>query len=116
MSKLQEKPSALKREHPTLQKSKFIIFFLCLWVILPSWIHPDCESGYGSTNPIESGPNPDTDPDPQHCLRVYAKPIIWPHKRRTYLGASLGFRGEVPVHPGSHLKVQHAGLRVTYPG
>ncbi len=33
MSKLQEKPSALKREHPALQKIKFINFFLCLWVI-----------------------------------------------------------------------------------
>ncbi len=33
MSKLQEKPSALKREHPALQKMKFINFFLCLWVI-----------------------------------------------------------------------------------
>ncbi len=31
MSKLQEKPSSLKREHPALQK--FTIFFLCLWVI-----------------------------------------------------------------------------------
>jgi hypothetical protein len=27
MSKLQEKPSALKREHPALQKIKFINFF-----------------------------------------------------------------------------------------
>jgi hypothetical protein len=60
--------------------------------------------------------NPDPDPDPQNCLRVYAKPIISPHKRTTYLGASLGFRGKVSVHPGPHLKVQHAGLRVTYPG
>jgi hypothetical protein len=33
MSKLQEKPSALKREHPALQKMKFINFFLCLWII-----------------------------------------------------------------------------------
>jgi hypothetical protein len=33
MSKLQEKPSALKREHPALQKMNFVNFFLCLWVI-----------------------------------------------------------------------------------
>jgi hypothetical protein len=31
-SNLQEKPSALKREHPTLQKRKFIHFFLFLLV------------------------------------------------------------------------------------
>jgi hypothetical protein len=30
MSKLQEKP---KREHPALQKKKFINYFLCLWAI-----------------------------------------------------------------------------------
>ncbi len=33
MSKLHEKPSALKREYPALQKMKFINFFLSLWVI-----------------------------------------------------------------------------------
>jgi hypothetical protein len=32
-AKLQEKPSALKREHPALKKMKFTKFFLCLWVI-----------------------------------------------------------------------------------
>jgi hypothetical protein len=32
MSKIQRKPSALKREHPALQKMKFSNFFLCLWV------------------------------------------------------------------------------------
>jgi hypothetical protein len=30
-SKLQQKPSALKREHPALQKMKFIIFFKFFW-------------------------------------------------------------------------------------
>jgi hypothetical protein len=30
MSNLQEKPSALKREHPALQKKKFINFYLYL--------------------------------------------------------------------------------------
>jgi hypothetical protein len=42
MSKLQEKPSAPKREHPALQKIKFIIFFYV----------------YGSI----ANPDPDTDP------------------------------------------------------
>ncbi len=32
-SQLQEKPSAPKREHPAIQKMKFINFFLFLWVI-----------------------------------------------------------------------------------
>ncbi len=32
-SKLQEKPSALKREHPALKNMKFLKLFLFLWVI-----------------------------------------------------------------------------------
>ncbi len=45
---------------------KFINFFLVLWVIFALLDpYPDCESGYGSRNTIESGSNPDTDPDPQ---------------------------------------------------
>jgi hypothetical protein len=59
MSKLQKKPSALKRGHPTLQNMNFYNFFLLLWVIFvlldPD---PDSESGSGSTGPIESGSNP----------------------------------------------------------
>ena len=34
MSTLQEKTSALKREHPAIQNMKFLNFFLFLWVIL----------------------------------------------------------------------------------
>jgi hypothetical protein len=30
---------------------------------------PDTESGYGSTEVTESGPNPNPIPDPKHCLR-----------------------------------------------
>ena len=60
-SKLQEKPSALKREHQTLPKMKCINFFLFSGSFLPSWIRiaiPDPDTG----NPLN--PNP----DPQHCL------------------------------------------------
>jgi hypothetical protein len=32
-SKLQEKSSALKKEHPALQNMKFLYFFLFWWVI-----------------------------------------------------------------------------------
>ncbi len=67
MSKLQEKTTALKKEHLALQKMKFINFFLCLRVIFaPLDPDPDCESesAYGSRDPIESGSNPD--PDREH--------------------------------------------------
>ncbi len=60
MSKLQEKPAAHKRGHPTLQNMNF---FLLLWVIF-ALLSPDPDSGSGSTGPIESGSNPDPDPKP----------------------------------------------------
>jgi hypothetical protein len=73
MFRLQKKLSALKTEHPALEKMKLINFFLCFWVIfalLDPDPDPDCESGsgYGSRGHIESRSNPDrdTDPDPQH--------------------------------------------------
>jgi hypothetical protein len=59
MSKLQEKPSALKKENPALQKIKFINFFYVCESFLLSWIRI-------------AKPDPDTDPgtpmnpDPQH--------------------------------------------------
>jgi hypothetical protein len=69
MSKVQKKPSALKRGHPTLQNMNFYKFFLLLWVIFALLDpDPDPESGSGSTGPIESGSNPD--PDPKPCLRI----------------------------------------------
>jgi hypothetical protein len=65
MSKLQKKPSALKRGHPTLQNRNFHQFFLLLWVIF-ALLDQDSESG--STGPIDSGSNPDPDPDPKPCF------------------------------------------------
>ncbi len=58
MPKLQEKPSALKREHPALQNMKILYFFQFLWVIFAP-LDPDPDpatqinadpygSGYGS--------------------------------------------------------------------
>jgi hypothetical protein len=47
MYMLQEKPSALKREHPALQKLKFINFFLFLWVIFTP-LDPDPDHPVGS--------------------------------------------------------------------
>jgi hypothetical protein len=64
-SKLQKKPSALKRGHPTFKNMNFYN-----WVIF-ALLDPesDSESRSGSTDPIESGSNPDPlsrlNPDPQ---------------------------------------------------
>jgi hypothetical protein len=51
MYKLQEKPSTLKREHPTLQKIKFSIF-------VGHFCPPGSGSGSVSTDLIVSGSNP----------------------------------------------------------
>jgi hypothetical protein len=57
--KLQEKPLALKREHPEIQNMKFLYFFLLLWVIFAL---------------LDPNPDPATqmnaDPDPQPCQKV----------------------------------------------
>ncbi len=68
MSKLQ-KPSVLKREHPSLQTMKYLHFFQLLCVIF-ALLDPDLDSGYGSgsTDLIESGSN--TDPDPKSCVTL----------------------------------------------
>jgi hypothetical protein len=54
--KLQEKPLALKREHPALQNMKILYFFLSLWVIF-ALLDPDPATQM----------NKDSDPEPQHC-------------------------------------------------
>jgi hypothetical protein len=70
-SKLQKKPSALKREHPALQNMKFLNFFLLLSVIF-DLLDPDSEYGSGSADLSESGPN--TDPDPKHWWPLHSRP------------------------------------------
>ncbi len=53
--------------HPTLQNMNFSKKSLLLWVIFALLdLDPDSESGFGTTDPIESGSNPatDTDSDP----------------------------------------------------
>jgi hypothetical protein len=53
MPKIQEKPSALKREHPVLKNMKILNIFLFLWVIF-ALLDPDpdlqFECGSGSSN------------------------------------------------------------------
>jgi len=56
MPKLQEKPSALKREHPALQKMKILSFFLYFGSFSPSWIRIRIRNLYA---------DPDTDPTAQ---------------------------------------------------
>jgi hypothetical protein len=77
MPKLQEKPSALKREHPALQKMKILSFFSIFWVHF-------CPPGSGSAicmriririqqlklMRFHADPDPDTDPDPKPCPHV----------------------------------------------
>ncbi len=62
-SKLQEKPSAMKKRHPAFQNMKFLYFFLFLWVIfaLPD---PYSGSGSGFTDLIKFGSYTDPDPNP----------------------------------------------------
>ncbi len=48
MSKLQEKPKALKREYPVLQKWSLLTFLWVIFVLLNMDLDPACESGYGS--------------------------------------------------------------------
>jgi hypothetical protein len=63
-SKLQEKPSALKREHPALQQLKFISFFS---IFVSHFCLPGSGSGSHRVRiPIESGSN--SDPDPDHWM------------------------------------------------
>jgi hypothetical protein len=51
--RLQENPSALKREHPALQHMKFLYFFLFLWVIF-ALLDPDSASQINA-DPCGSG-------------------------------------------------------------
>jgi hypothetical protein len=64
MSMLQPfQPSALKREHPALQKMNFVIFFLwLLWVIFAL---PDPDPYRDPGTPLYSDPIRIPDPDPQ---------------------------------------------------
>jgi hypothetical protein len=73
---LQEKPSALKREHPVLKNMKILDFLQFLWVIF-ALLDPDPATQINA--------DPDTDPDPKPCwqeplrlLPVYK--VIW-HNR-----------------------------------
>jgi hypothetical protein len=63
--KLQEKPSARKREHPALQKMKILSFFLFFGVIF-AWIRIRIRNWYADPDPAaQITADPDTDPDPK---------------------------------------------------
>jgi hypothetical protein len=67
MSRLQKKPPAHKKGHPTLQNMNFFYFLWVIFALLDP--DPDPYSNYGSgsesNGPIEYGSNTDTDPDPK---------------------------------------------------
>jgi hypothetical protein len=93
-SKLLDKPSDLKREHPALQKMKFINCFLFLWAVFALLDpDPDCESrsGYGSRDPIEFGSNPY--PDPQHCRK---RLLSFFHFTGKETGYGMAFNQSIP--------------------
>jgi hypothetical protein len=63
----QEKPSALKREHPVLKNMKILDFFLFCGSFLPSWIR--IRNLNADPDPAtQINADPDTDPDPKPCL------------------------------------------------
>jgi hypothetical protein len=57
ITKVQEKPSVLSREHPALPKKGNSLTFLFVCGSFFALLDPDCEpgSGYGSRDPPESG-------------------------------------------------------------
>jgi hypothetical protein len=64
--KLQEKPSALKRDHPALKKMKILSFFLFLGSFWPSWIRIRIRNLYADPDPDPAAQiNADPDPDPK---------------------------------------------------
>jgi hypothetical protein len=82
MSKLQKKPSALKRGHPTLQNMNFYKFFLLLWVTF-ALLDPD------------PGPLTRLNPDP---IRIRNPAFKLPTVRmRPSVCAVLGGVGETAV-------------------
>jgi hypothetical protein len=61
MPKLQEKPSAHKREHPVLKNMKILDFFYFCGLFLPSWIRIRIR-------------NLNADPDPDPATQINADP------------------------------------------
>ncbi len=91
---LQEKPSALKREHPALQNMKILYFFSII-------VGHFCPTGSGSGSailmriririqqPKLMRIHADPDPDPKPCIIYYAISVFCKKNRRTGVGLSL---------------------------
>jgi hypothetical protein len=74
-SKLQEKPSDVKREHPALHMN-FPNFFVIFWVILPSWIriqptNIQCGSGSSTLTPCPLVHGSDGCDEGEPVLRIH---------------------------------------------
>jgi hypothetical protein len=75
MPKLQEKPSALKREHPALKSMKILDFFYFCGSFLPPWIRiRNLNADPDPATQIKADLDPATqinaDPDPKPCAEI----------------------------------------------
>ncbi len=78
---------SLQPSKQKIQHLKKINFFLFWWAIF-ALLDPDRESGYGSRDPIESGSNPD--PDPQHCWKSWVL-YLTPWRENTWRAVVVEF-------------------------
>jgi hypothetical protein len=76
MPKLQEKPSALKREYPALQNMKILYFFIFLWVIF-ALLDPDPDPA----TQINADPDPDPKPWKRILSHVYTVHAVYIYMR-----------------------------------
>jgi hypothetical protein len=84
--KLQEKPSALKKEYPALQNMKILYFFYFCGSFLPSWIRIHILNLNADPDPATQI-NADPDPDPKPC----------PELPGLRLKTSFGINEDLPV-------------------
>jgi hypothetical protein len=58
---LQEKPSALKRDHPALQNMKVLSSFIFIYIYTDPDLHFECGSGSSNSNKIRTHADPDSE-------------------------------------------------------
>jgi hypothetical protein len=76
--KLQEKPSALKKEHPALQNIKILYLFYICRSFLPFWIRIRIQNLKFMRIHADSDPDPDPDPKPwKNGGHKQIRPAFW---------------------------------------